>query len=152
MIDWFVVPPQALSEACGQEITTKQMLPVVIKMSNDQVANVRFNVAKSLQKIGPVLDSKYVPPPSLSFPQCDVASLSSASVTTLSFLLSALQTEVKPVLEKLATDSDMDVKYFAQEAISGESSTLPLRLICLPGFKAQTNLHTPSSSSVLALA
>lgn len=51
---------QALSEACGQDITTKQMLPVVLKMSNDQVANVRFNVAKSLQKIGPVLDSKYV--------------------------------------------------------------------------------------------
>lgn len=51
---------QALSEACGQEITTKHMLPVVLKMSNDQVANVRFNVAKSLQKIGPVLDSKCV--------------------------------------------------------------------------------------------
>lgn len=51
---------QALSKACGQEITTKQMLPVVLKMSNDQVANVRFNVAKSLQKIGPILDSKYV--------------------------------------------------------------------------------------------
>uniref|UniRef100_A0A8C5BE86 Protein phosphatase 2, regulatory subunit A, beta b n=1 Tax=Gadus morhua TaxID=8049 RepID=A0A8C5BE86_GADMO len=50
----------ALSEACGQDITTKQMLPVVLKMSNDQVANVRFNVAKSLQKIGPVLDSKCV--------------------------------------------------------------------------------------------
>uniref|UniRef100_A0A4W6E276 Protein phosphatase 2 scaffold subunit Abeta n=1 Tax=Lates calcarifer TaxID=8187 RepID=A0A4W6E276_LATCA len=79
---------QALSEACGQEITTKHMLPVVLKMSNDQVANVRFNVAKSLQKIGPVLDSN------------------------------ALQTEVKPVLEKLASDTDMDVKYFAQEAIS----------------------------------
>uniref|UniRef100_A0A672R3R7 Serine/threonine-protein phosphatase 2A 65 kDa regulatory subunit A alpha isoform-like n=1 Tax=Sinocyclocheilus grahami TaxID=75366 RepID=A0A672R3R7_SINGR len=78
----------ALSEVCGQEITTKHMLPVVFKMSNDQVANVRFNVAKSLQKIGPVLDSN------------------------------CLQTEVKPVLEKLASDQDMDVKYFAQEAIS----------------------------------
>lgn len=37
---------------------------------------------------------------------------------------SALQTEVKPVLEKLASDSDMDVKYFAQEAISGEVSSV----------------------------
>lgn len=36
------------------------MLPVVLKMANDQVANVRFNVAKSLQKIGPVLESLYV--------------------------------------------------------------------------------------------
>lgn len=40
--------------------------------------------------------------------------------------LSALQTEVKPVLEKLATDTDMDVKYFAQEAISGKYSTLSI--------------------------
>lgn len=38
----------------------------------------------------------------------------------VSFSRSALQTEVKPVLEKLASDTDMDVKYFAQEAISGE--------------------------------
>lgn len=32
---------------------------------------------------------------------------------------SALQVEVKPVLQKLGQDQDMDVKYFAQEAISG---------------------------------
>lgn len=51
---------QALSDACGQDITTKQMLPVVLKMSNDQVANVRFNVAKSLQKIGLILEPRYV--------------------------------------------------------------------------------------------
>lgn len=49
---------KALSEACGQEITTKQMLPIVLKMAGDQVANVRFNVAKSLQKIGPILDTE----------------------------------------------------------------------------------------------
>ncbi|XP_055211467.2 serine/threonine-protein phosphatase 2A 65 kDa regulatory subunit A beta isoform isoform X3 [Gorilla gorilla gorilla] len=78
----------ALSEACGQEITTKQMLPIVLKMAGDQVANVRFNVAKSLQKIGPILDTN------------------------------ALQGEVKPVLQKLGQDEDRDVKYFAQEAIS----------------------------------
>ncbi|XP_078288854.1 serine/threonine-protein phosphatase 2A 65 kDa regulatory subunit A beta isoform isoform X3 [Panthera onca] len=78
----------ALSEACGQEITTKHMLPVVLKMAGDQVANVRFNVAKSLQKIGPVLNTD------------------------------ALREEVKPVLQKLGQDEDVDVKYFAQEAIS----------------------------------
>ncbi|GAB5577064.1 serine/threonine-protein phosphatase 2A 65 kDa regulatory subunit A beta isoform isoform X4 [Prionailurus iriomotensis] len=78
----------ALSEACGQEITTKHMLPVVLKMAGDQVANVRFNVAKSLQKIGPVLNTD------------------------------ALREEVRPVLQKLGQDEDVDVKYFAQEAIS----------------------------------
>uniref|UniRef100_A0A8C5P2H4 Protein phosphatase 2, regulatory subunit A, beta n=1 Tax=Jaculus jaculus TaxID=51337 RepID=A0A8C5P2H4_JACJA len=78
----------ALSGACGQEITTKQMLPIVLKMAGDQVANVRFNVAKSLQKIGPILD------------------------------IDALQGEVKSVLQKLGQDEDMDVKYFAQEALT----------------------------------
>jgi serine/threonine-protein phosphatase 2A regulatory subunit A len=32
------------------------MLPVVTAMGNDSVANVRFNVAKTLQKIGPIFD------------------------------------------------------------------------------------------------
>ena len=50
--------------------------------------NVRYNVAKSLQKIGSILDN------------------------------STLQTKVKPILEKLTQDQDMDVKYFAQEALT----------------------------------
>ncbi|KAI5282564.1 Serine/Threonine-Protein Phosphatase 2A 65 Kda Regulatory Subunit A Beta Isoform [Manis pentadactyla] len=69
----------ALSEACGQEVTTKQMLPIVLKMAGDQVANVRFNVAKSLQRIGPILDAN------------------------------ALQEDVEPVLQKLGQDEDVDV-------------------------------------------
>ncbi|XP_039587478.1 serine/threonine-protein phosphatase 2A 65 kDa regulatory subunit A alpha isoform-like [Passer montanus] len=48
-----------LSEVCGQEVTTMQMLPTVLRMAADAVANVRFNVAKSLQRIGPILDSGY---------------------------------------------------------------------------------------------
>ncbi|PIO22739.1 hypothetical protein AB205_0008830, partial [Aquarana catesbeiana] len=77
-----------LSEVCGQDITTKHMLPTVVRMAGDAVANVRFNVAKSLQKIGPTLDN------------------------------STLQNDVKPVLEKLTQDQDVDVKYFAQEALT----------------------------------
>lgn len=52
-----VCPRQALFNVCGPDITTKHMLPVVLKMSSDQVANVRFNVAKSLQKIGNILEA-----------------------------------------------------------------------------------------------
>ena len=43
---------------------------------------------------------------------------------------SALQEEVKPVLQKLGQDEDMDVKYFAQEAISGMSLCLPPSSFC----------------------
>ncbi|CAL7944388.1 unnamed protein product [Xylocopa violacea] len=78
-----------LAEVCGPEITTRVMLPTVLGMATDIVANVRFNVAKTLQKIGPYLEP------------------------------SAVQVQVKPVLDKLNTDSDVDVKYFASEAIAG---------------------------------
>jgi len=77
-----------LANACGPEITTKLMLPTVISLGADSVANVRFNVAKTLQKIGPILDQN------------------------------TLQTQVKPCLDKLQNDSDVDVRYFAKEAIT----------------------------------
>lgn len=49
-----------LADVCGQDITLKHLLPTVTQMASDGVANVRFNVAKTLQKIGPVLDRRYV--------------------------------------------------------------------------------------------
>ncbi len=47
-----------LAEAFGAEKTVKDILPTMIKMSDDSVPNVRFNVAKSLHKVGPVIDIK----------------------------------------------------------------------------------------------
>ncbi|GIY98639.1 protein phosphatase 2A regulatory subunit A, putative [Caerostris extrusa] len=76
-----------LAEACGPEITAKCMLPTVLNLASDNVANVRFNVAKTLQRIGPVLDN------------------------------AALESQVKPCLDKLNNDTDMDVRYFASEAL-----------------------------------
>lgn len=49
---------QVLAEVMGPESVVKLMLPVVIGLAADSVANVRFNVAKTLQKIAPVLDAK----------------------------------------------------------------------------------------------
>ena len=49
-----------MADVCGPEQTIKLLMPTVLAMANDQVANVRFNVAKTLQKIGPVLDNSYV--------------------------------------------------------------------------------------------
>merc|ERR1711971_359328 len=37
-----------LSTACGADITERQLLPTVLQMATDSVANVRFNVAKTL--------------------------------------------------------------------------------------------------------
>nr|CAH7734228.1 unnamed protein product [Callosobruchus chinensis] len=78
-----------LAEACGSDITTRVLLPTVLGMANDKIANVRFNVAKTLQKIAPQLDQAVIQP------------------------------QVKPVLDRLNVDDDVDVKYSASEAISG---------------------------------
>ena len=38
-------------EVCSGEVIEEVMMPVVVKMAEDAVPNVRFNVAKSLTKI-----------------------------------------------------------------------------------------------------
>ena len=48
-------PPQVLTEVCNEDVIKSTMLPVVLKLSHDPVANVRFNVSKSLMKLGPKL-------------------------------------------------------------------------------------------------
>uniref|UniRef100_A0A8W8LH16 HEAT repeat domain-containing protein n=2 Tax=Magallana gigas TaxID=29159 RepID=A0A8W8LH16_MAGGI len=58
-------------------------------MAGDNVPNVRFNVAKSILRLGKMLDQ------------------------------SVAQQQVKPVLDKLKADSDIDVQYYALEAIDG---------------------------------
>merc|ERR1739840_43710 len=75
-----------LAEACGAEITERQLLPTVLGMASDSVANVRFNVAKTLQQISTVVPA------------------------------AALQAQVRPCIEKLNNDSDFDVRYYASEA------------------------------------
>ena len=82
-----------LAEACGPEITERLMLPTVLNMASDMVANVRFNVAKTLCRIAPKLASN------------------------------TLQGQIKPVLNKLNEDQDFDVRFFASEAAVGKQKS-----------------------------
>jgi serine/threonine-protein phosphatase 2A regulatory subunit A len=47
-----------LARPCGAAMTKECFVPILLKLAEDKVPNVRFNVAKTLQKIGPVLDHK----------------------------------------------------------------------------------------------
>lgn len=78
----------ALADVVGADVIKRLFLPTIKTLAADPVANVRFNVAKTLSKVSPFLDQ----------------------ATT--------ESEIKPILEQLNTDSDVDVKYFAAEAIS----------------------------------
>lgn len=76
-----------LAQAVGAPLTTKLMLPTIIQLATDKVPNVRFNVAKTL------------------------------AVLNTQFDQTTITTQIKPILEKLRSDSDNDVQYFAQEAM-----------------------------------
>lgn len=73
-------------EACHTELLPKNIIPTVAQLSQDAVPNVRFKVAQVMGKLGRFLDS------------------------------SALQAYVKPTLEKLGSDPDADVVFFAKQA------------------------------------
>lgn len=81
---------QTLAEGCQKESATKLMLSTVIGLGSDAVPNVKFNVAKTLMRIGQWLDT------------------------------TSIQQQVKPVLEKLKQDPDTDVQHFALEAMESE--------------------------------
>jgi len=77
---------RVLAEVCGAAVTVQHLLPTIIKMSQDPVPNVRFNVAKTLEKIGHIFDQK------------------------------TLASDIQPILAKLTEDGEYDVRYFADEA------------------------------------
>jgi len=78
-----------LSEVPGMsEVTQNSMLPLVMRMAEDPVPNIRFNAAKTLGSLIKHLDANTV------------------------------QTKVKPGLTKLYEDTDRDVKFYASQALS----------------------------------
>ncbi|GJN40261.1 hypothetical protein PR202_gb29450 [Eleusine coracana subsp. coracana] len=76
-----------LAPVMGAEITCQKLLPVIINSSKDRVPNIKFNVAKVLQSLIPILDQ------------------------------SVVEKTVKPCLVELSEDPDVDVRYFANQAL-----------------------------------
>lgn len=75
------------SESCKSELLNKHLLPTIIEMGKDPVANVRFKVCQILGKLGPLLDA------------------------------STIESSVTPSLDILISDGDPDVVFYAQESI-----------------------------------
>merc|ERR1712146_41583 len=77
-----------MSQAGGPELITNSFLPILTRLGGDSVANIRFNVAKTLKVLCGLVDA------------------------------STVQSKIKPVLLKLLEDSDKDVCYFASAALA----------------------------------
>lgn len=54
----YCLTSQVLADVIGEENVLELILPVVISLATDGVANVRFNVAKTLQKVAPLVDAQ----------------------------------------------------------------------------------------------
>eukprot|EP00529_Nitzschia_sp_RCC80_P015281 CAMPEP_0113491478 /NCGR_PEP_ID=MMETSP0014_2-20120614/27576_1 /TAXON_ID=2857 /ORGANISM="Nitzschia sp." /LENGTH=704 /DNA_ID=CAMNT_0000385269 /DNA_START=209 /DNA_END=2323 /DNA_ORIENTATION=- /assembly_acc=CAM_ASM_000159 len=73
------------------QVAQVEMLPLLLEMSTDPVPNIRFNVAKSLAELGPVI---WKGP----------------------FASTVYDQQVHPVLTLLQEDSDRDVRFYANSA------------------------------------
>jgi serine/threonine-protein phosphatase 2A regulatory subunit A len=71
------------------------LLPLLCTLASDKVANVRFNTAKALQKLAPIV----------------------AAATA--------ESTVVPLLETMAQDRDGDVKHFAEAALQSYNQAVP---------------------------
>jgi len=76
-----------LAPVMGAEITCQKLLPVVINSSKDRVPNIKFNVAKVLQSLIPILDQ------------------------------SVVEKTLRQCLVELSEDPDVDVRYYANQAL-----------------------------------
>ncbi|KAI9276001.1 armadillo-type protein [Sporodiniella umbellata] len=87
-----------ISVSLTPEVVADKVLPTVVGLVEDPIPNVRFNVAKSLEVLIPILKQH---PDTERF----------------------LDTTVHEALQKLSKDPDVDVKWFAEKAIVVGKST-----------------------------
>ena len=64
------------------------MLPTVLEAAKDRVPNIRFNVAKVLGTLATVVES------------------------------SVIELQIRPCLNELSEDTDVDVRYFAGQSLT----------------------------------
>ena len=81
-----------MADALPANTVRDTVLPTVIELSSDPIPNIRFNVAKSLETMIPLLKQNQA-------------------------ILELISSMVKPALEKLSMDTDGDVRFFATRAL-----------------------------------
>ncbi len=77
----------SLASYVSPDVFVGTMLPVLVGCAKDRVPNVKFNVAKVLERVAPLVDN------------------------------SVVQQTIKPCLSELCDDPDADVQFFARQAL-----------------------------------
>ncbi|KAA3459763.1 Armadillo-like helical [Gossypium australe] len=94
-----------LAPVMGKDITCSKLLPVVINASKDRVPNIKFNVAKVLQSLIPIVDQ---------------------SVNSIGYnkYEQVVEKTIRPCLVELSEDPDVDVRYFATQALQSSDQQM----------------------------
>lgn len=83
-----------LAPVMGSDITCQKLLPVVINASKDRVPNIKFNVAKVMQSLIPIVEH------------------------------SVVEQTIRPTLVELSEDPDVDVRFFAGLALQASDQIM----------------------------
>jgi serine/threonine-protein phosphatase 2A regulatory subunit A len=81
-----------MSQALSGEVIRDHILALANNLASDPIPNIRFNVAKAIGYMVPILKK--------------------------SNLQNALNDKVKPILSKMLEDADVDVRFYAQSSLS----------------------------------
>lgn len=81
-----------MAPAVTPEVIRDYILPTVTNLVSDPIPNIRFNVAKSIEALIPVLSQNPDTKP-------------------------LVDQQLKPALMKLSEDTDNDVRFFSQKAL-----------------------------------
>lgn len=83
-----------LARTLGTDVTTRSLLPIVVKLATDPVANIRFNVAKTMANM--------------------MIYVRAAEINNIAI----------PCLRRLALETDAEVRYYANNALSVAATVL----------------------------
>jgi serine/threonine-protein phosphatase 2A regulatory subunit A len=92
----------------------KSILPMLDTLVNDEIPNIRFNVAKTYAKL---IDTLKRLPDEGTIYSLEKAGITDSTPSPHSTEL--IQQRILPSLEKLQKDDDVDVRYFATTAAAG---------------------------------
>lgn len=102
---------QTLSSVVSLEVIDKSILPMLEKLVDDDIPNIRFNVAKTY---GALIESlKRLPETGTIY---ELEKAGNKDLTAAPKSLELITERVLPSLEKLQKDDDVDVRYFATTA------------------------------------
>ncbi|KAK6333614.1 hypothetical protein TWF730_003800 [Orbilia blumenaviensis] len=101
-----------LAPVVSLSVIQENILPVITGLVEDPIPNIRFNVAKSYGALLDVLRSL----PEDGGPLPKGSEIAPVGTEPSPAALEVIQKDIAPALEKLQTDDDIDVRYFASQA------------------------------------